>query len=233
MVLTLSRCLDHVQHALHGRNPSAQVAPLEIVNTAGKHVCSTFGWGFLERPPADLNLVSGQSYVTLPTDVGAVLDIQSQNTASAFKFLGTGTLSKLQTYGVNDTVTYGMIVNDTTGRPRLEVWPVPNANETAALRLYYRAGWTDLTDDDTDTVPFPSFMDALILQVIRAFALGWEEDESLDARLEQIEQGRIFMAACEADQGMQNDFGKLEGGCVGPRPTRRATNWSPWGVDDP
>lgn len=232
MALTLSRCYAHIQHALHGRNPSAQIAPLEIVNVAGKHVCNMLDWAWLERPATDLDFVAGQSYVTLPSDFGKVIDIRTQAITSAFQMVSLADFNERSTYDIASTLdTYGAIVYS-SGVARLEVFPEPTSSATAALRLFYKGAWVD-ADDDTDdlTTQFPPFMEPLFLEAVRAFAVGWEED-GLDVMLERLMRGRAFADAAQADQGVQGEYGRITGGSVRAR-RGYGTNCSPWQVDEP
>lgn len=232
MALTLIRCFAHIQHALYGRNPSSQLSELEILNASGKHTCNMFDWAWLERPAADLDLVAGQSYVTLPTDFGKVIDIRAQSITSAFSMISLSSLNERKTYDLSGTTdVYGAIAYS-GGVARLEIWPDPTSNESDALRLFYRGAWVDANQDTEDLDDqFPPFMEPLFLEVLRAFAEGWESN-ALAEMLERVHMGRAFSAAASADQGVQSEFGRITGGSVCQRRSY-GTNSSPWGVDDP
>lgn len=97
--------------------------------------------------------------------------------------------------------------------PILEIGPGSGSNITGAFRLFYRARWLTLRADST-TVDVPEFSEALLLQLVRAFARGYvrEDQGSLDARLAEIHSGPIFQAAKRSDGNVQPNMGKLRGG---------------------
>lgn len=97
--------------------------------------------------------------------------------------------------------------------PVLEIGPGAGSNVTGALRLFYRSRWTRLTADST-TVDVPEFVEALLTQIVRAFARGYtrEDEASLDVRLAEIQAGPVFMVAKRSDGNIQPSFGKLTGG---------------------
>lgn len=104
--------------------------------------------------------------------------------------------------------------------PILEIAPGSGSNVTGAFRLFYRSRWLTLRADST-SVDVPEFMEALTLQLVRAFARGYvrEDAGSLDARLAEIHAGPIFQAAKRSDGNVQPILGKLRGG--GPMIWRR------------
>jgi hypothetical protein len=97
--------------------------------------------------------------------------------------------------------------------PILEIAPGAGANETGAFRLFYRSRWAHMTADDTQ-IDVPTFVEALFVQIVRAFARGYEREDagSLDARLTEIERGPVFRSAKRSDGNIQPNFGKLRGG---------------------
>jgi hypothetical protein len=113
-------------------------------------------------------------------------------------------------YRVDTTVTTGNIV-----RPVLELWPDPATTETRKFTIFYQAGWTEV-DDDADILVMPTYVEALYLQIVRAFAKSYEEDEkaSLDQRLAEIQMGPMFADAATQDGAMQPTLGPIERGAV-------------------
>ena len=97
--------------------------------------------------------------------------------------------------------------------PRLEIYPAPGANATGAIRIFYRSDWTDLTSD-SELLRVPAYVETLFLQVLRAFARGYEEEDqgSLTARLLEIGSGPLFSTAVVRDGEIQPDYGPLKGG---------------------
>lgn len=99
--------------------------------------------------------------------------------------------------------------------PRLEVYPTPTAALSGALTLFYRAGWTDLSDD-VDAVSVPPWIEALYLQVLAAFARGLEEEDEapLSTRLLEVRAGALFEAAVRDDADLEPSLGSILGGAV-------------------
>lgn len=99
--------------------------------------------------------------------------------------------------------------------PRLELYMASSANSTAAITVHYRAGW-DALDSDADLAPIPDYAEALYLQVARATALGYEEEDvaSMDQRLAVITEGPIFASCLMRDGAVQTNLGEMRGGAV-------------------
>jgi hypothetical protein len=121
---------------------------------------------------------------------------------------------------VSEGFHYGAIVHAQTSAtaggaptPRLEIWPAPNANETGTLTMMYRAGWKTISND-TDLISIPVWIEPLYIQLLRAFARGYEEEDAaaLDQRLVSITAGVMFAAAVDRDGMVQPHYGRLRGG---------------------
>ena len=99
--------------------------------------------------------------------------------------------------------------------PRLEIWPAPSANENAAVQIVYRRGWASVSNS-TEVLAIPSWIEPLYTEIVRAYALGWEESDvaTLDQRLAVIAQGPIYAAAIERDSSVQPDLGPLINGAA-------------------
>ena len=91
---------------------------------------------------------------------------------------------------------------------RLEIWPQPSANETAAITIMYRAGWKRITKD-THRLRLPVYCESLYIQFLRAFARGYEEEDefTVSQRLTEIMSGPLFGAAVDRDASIQSDYG--------------------------
>jgi hypothetical protein len=117
------------------------------------------------------------------------------------------------------------VLNTTQGPPtaRLDIWPSPDANELGALKMFYRARWRPHTLDDT-LVGIPQFCDSLMVALVRAFAAGYEEQDTanVDQRLfalvgnarAGIPPGALMMAAIKQDMRVQNAYGPLRNGAA-------------------
>lgn len=99
--------------------------------------------------------------------------------------------------------------------PILELWPVPGSNDFDALTIFYRAGWTAVTDDAA-MLEIPSWFEALFLETCRAFALGWVEydNASLSTRLLDVKRGPLYTSAVAMDGRVQPEYGAIRGGMV-------------------
>jgi hypothetical protein len=95
---------------------------------------------------------------------------------------------------------------------RLALWPTPAEDVHGAGFLSYRRRWT-VIPAETATIEIPSWMDMLYLEVVRAVARGWhEEDEaSIIERLAPIWRSQEFQNATERDAGQQRSFGPMRG----------------------
>ena len=122
---------------------------------------------------------------------------------------------------------YGAILNaldtDTSSSQnpvqRLEIWPEPLSNETGSLTMIYRASWKHVTTD-AEKLRVPSWCHAMYLQILRAFARGYEEEDdgSLSARLMDVAQGPLFIAAVDRDSDSQPHYGALQNGAAQTAP---------------
>ena len=103
----------------------------------------------------------------------------------------------------------------------LEIWPSPSANETAAITIYYRAGWPfDLFTlnpaPDSVGLRIPRYLEALFIQIVRAFAQGYEDTDVsvLDQRLTALLDGALFHTAVQRDGGVQPHYGIIQNGAT-------------------
>lgn len=241
MTLTLERAIRHVKHAL-GRDTDPDLNPVEIVNVAGQHLVSMFEWSWLERPAVELDLVASQNYVDLPLDFGKAISVQVNSQISKFTWTPLSdilrkrasdlSVSGLQYWG---GIEYSSPTSSAAPTPRLALWPTPASSVTDGLLLYYRAKWPGVTNDSY-LVPVPDFIEPLMLELIRAFAIGWEESESASVgeMVARVEAGPIALAAMTNDQGTQWDFGRVEGGAAASfMDSTRGANLSPWNLSIP
>jgi len=239
--LTLERALRHVKHAL-GRDPDPDLNPIEIVNMAGQHLAGMFEWSWLERPAVELDLVASQTYVDLPLDFGKAISVQVNSIVSKFTWTTLGSILRNRATNLNvsglqywGAIEYSAPTSSVAPAPRLAIWPTPSSNVTDGLLLYYRAKWPGVTNDSY-LVPVPDFVEPLMLELIRAFAIGWEESDtgSVGELVARVETGPIALAAMTNDQGTQWDFGKVENGAAA-RFSDMSSNdgLSPWSLSIP
>ena len=102
--------------------------------------------------------------------------------------------------------------------PRLELYPVPDANLVGGLTISYRRNWYSVSTDAV-TIRVPSYVEGPFIQVLRAFAKGYEEDDtaSIDMRVAEIVSGPLFMGAVARDALSQPNYGRMRGGITQSR----------------
>jgi hypothetical protein len=225
MVFTVAQGVAHIRHALHGDPNEDLGGSLMILNHAGLHLVNMCTWKFLERAPVTIGTVQDQAYVDLPSDFGEIIAIDStEGLVSTIKLTTFQHLLEMRTNQVNlaNFNYFGAIVwnADTStegGAPtvRVEIWPTPNVTDSDEFTLFYRAGWINLTED-TQYVEIPSYVEPLYIQLVRAHALGYEEEHnaSMMQRLDAIYASTIYRNAMDQDQRVQNSYGPLMGGAA-------------------
>jgi hypothetical protein len=219
MAITVLEAERYVHHALMGV-VHPDISLRDIVNRAGSLFVGLHPWQWLRRRSAQLDLVQGQTYLTLPSDFqtltaiewtnGLVNDFQPASLRSILSLRHQSRVPQNPTYydfswlaPANGQMTQV-----------LELSIVPGQSETGAVSIFYDATWAPKYEDSDHLViaPVPG-MEVLYLEVLRAVARGWEEDDdaSMTARIAEIKAGPIFMAAARAD-GRTMPPMTLEGG---------------------
>jgi len=99
--------------------------------------------------------------------------------------------------------------------PRLDLHP-GQLDGTEQFVIIYRAGWST-PEDDGAPLPLPKsgWLNALFLEVLKAYAHVQEDDESLGAlgkRLDAIKATSLFSDALARDQSMQPHIGAVGNG---------------------
>jgi len=190
-----------------------------------------------------LNLVSGQSYVTLPTDFGRIVEVRTPSINSAVRIVSLKELARLRQDSITPTglVTYAALAyaaGSTTSAPspRLEIYPAPSSTETGGLLLFYRAGWANVATD-TQFVQVPGFCEGAFLSAVKAYAMGWENygGRTLSDRLIECMGSEEMVSAMGMDQSQQSDYGVLytTDGAIGRQYSDRTATSTPWLVDTP
>lgn len=160
--------------------------------------------------------------IDLPDDLRDIISIQGTDSIRRITLTTLDEVSRArENTGSNTSGWYGAVsYAGSPPSPILEIGPGSTSNETGALRLFYRSRWLTLRSDSS-TIDVPEFMEALLVQIARAFARGYvrEDGGSLDARLAEIHAGPIFRSAKNSDGNVQPFYGTLQGG--GPEIWRR------------
>ena len=208
MTLLAGEALDIVRHALGGEVHSA-ITGLRVLNETGRWLYSARPWVFLRGAMESLSFTSGQDYIDLPEDFGAIVAVDRADgfhsslsmvtpetllelrtttpVAAAFKFWGCVTWDHADIEG-SASVSGGYTVTPTTAAearakkrptPRLEVYPQPSATNTGALLLMYTRGWRQVLED-TDTIFVPEWLEGVYLRAARIWAQGYDKVSGYD-----------------------------------------------------
>ena len=100
---------------------------------------------------------------------------------------------------------FGGVIDKYIGDALMAVWGAHTAHE-----------------DDGERIPVPEFMESTFIQVLRAYAKGYEDDAdnqaTMSQRLMDVATGPVFQAAVDVDGRIQPDYGPLRGGAVQSMP---------------
>lgn len=238
MALTLTKLRARIVHRLGG-SVASQLDQDELVNEAGRQLVLMHSWNFLTRPPVSMDMVQGQSYIAFPTDFGEMVALKwNADILSGFTLSTAGEVAEYRAYGglVEPGAYFGVVVqptqaNSTTAIPvaRLEIVPTPAAAVTDALKLWYRAAWTEITFSTGGEIPnIPSYCDSLLTEILMAICQGYEESDSgtLSDRLMAIQQGPLFANAVRYDARKQDDYGHVGWGAAASGRSGDPITWS-------
>jgi len=212
-----------------GAEFDARIDLLRVINEAGDYLCSMHEWPWLRRPSVLLDFVAEQPYIELPADFHDILSIQSVfDTLRNVRRVGREAIDRLRGAAVDPPFDYYVALEyppqtDTASRPpkpRLNLYPVPEADEPGVLRLAYEAGWTRL-DDLTDVPNIPSDCDALLIELIRAHARFYAgQAATLSEAVEPVERGTMLRRLKERYGAIDRRRGHIRGGVVPERQNR-------------
>ena len=228
MTLNYKQLREHVQLSVGG-DPSTVGGGTEtvndriaqIVNYAGEHLFSR-GWRFRERTSAGLTIETAEntgSYVDLPADCGEIISAEPSNSwSSSLSFVDPATFQRISTAGIEPELSYIVTlvfaVESGALKPRLDIYPAAPVSTTATFNVRYRANWTTLTaaeldgTDTTNLANLPAYVEALLLEYIRAFAEGGE-DGTTHQRLAMVDTGILLDRALRKDGTFAPDYGQL------------------------
>lgn len=221
MALSLAQLLDDVNHVL-GKDADALVDATQVVNEAGRLLFQLHAWQWRNRPVADLDLVADQAYVALPADFGFG-EVDDLNMSDALSFgIAPSTLSEIEYMRSQQLASPAMYFwalaypsqTSTTaapGQPRIELHPTPSSSEADAIKLTYRAGWVELSDN-ASVANVPVSMEHLLRRIVRAYAVAYHTGDY--AALDSIEASPEFKRLKKADGGTQRNLGKPMGGML-------------------
>lgn len=165
-----------------------------------------------------------RSRVPLPPIVAQVIDAEPTDSSTyGLTFLTSESINQYRT-AIGQNITnywYASVVqapHDLAGGNvglAVELWPAPSATIANGLTLFVRKGW-DHPQTDTTKLKVPEWIEPLFLQVLRAYALGFEADEidTVDVRIERLRNSRMFMEMTRRDGSVQPYTGLIRGGHV-------------------
>jgi len=231
VTLTVENCEKHLFHTLGGPLPPG-LPVVEVINDTGQWLVASRPWKWLQRASTTMSLVDGQSYLTLPTDLQTILAIEMTNSlTNSMHLTSFDELMRLRTSSISTSFGYwGAVVYPTQtspaavpAGPRLDIYPTPSANETGAVTIFYRAGWTSvMAGSDQTRLNLPDWMEPTFKQALRAFGRGYEmeDDVSMSKRLADIVAGPIYQDAATRDGLVQLNYGEIQGGAAQGRYTQ-------------
>jgi hypothetical protein len=228
------QAIEHVEHTLDGKS----VRPtLEILNKAGEYLVGMRPWKWLQGATASVDFVASQSYADLPSGLLRIIAADmADGFVSRLEPVSLQTLLELRVANLGtQSVYYWALSHHQAGSgggaptPRMELWPTPTSNETGAITVFYVSGWATI-DDENDQLSIPRWIEGLYIQVLRAYARGWEMEDlgSLEDRLSVVRGSTLFRQAADIDQTFQGTVGVIRNGAVQSLYGRRRGSW--WDV---
>ena len=240
MPITLKELVDQGIEFTLGGELGAEISSATLVNRAGRALFRMHQWNFREQSSKSIPLVTGQDHVILPADFGTMVAIHMTDNLN-----GTVRLVTPREMGMHRATSviassshyWACVVSGgpMNQRWRLELYPTPTSEDT--LQVWYRNKWLTLENDD-DVANCPDFVVDLLIELIAAYAIGYQERGkhlSLSAVLKEIRAGEIFRAASVEDGMTQTELGPIVGGAVEPRGISGIMGgWAPYNtVTDP
>lgn len=168
-------------------------------------------------------------YVAMPSDFSQLLHAQATNTQSyGFQLTTPEHLTNLRNTGISVASYhyYGALVQPTDmSVARLEIYPTPTATLRNILTIVYKTKWDTLgTTSNT-----PSYADAALVEYVRAFAIGYAENDfsGATAKLAGVMQGTIYQAAVTTDGQQQAHYGPVRNGAISMVRRQSGVNFRP------
>lgn len=166
----------------------------------------------------------------LPSDFGGIKDISSTNSlVNDIEMVPHEQILALRTNQVEVTSSwsYRAAVTYVGSPPRPVIDLYPDLVEAAVdlFQIFYKKGWSRLSQG-SNVVDIPDFCNGLYLQIVRSFALGYEDEDqgNLDQRLMLVMNGPLFTAAKQFDRMVQPSYGHMRGGAVARSSKRHGPN---------
>lgn len=172
------------------------------------------------------------SHVGLPDDVGRIIKIYGTDSLTRQAFASStieltrfDTLNFAQTgFTVGYAFEWAQLTPTSEAVPTIRVYPEPAALEFDALTAIYLRQWPAINSEDS-VLPLPStgYMDALLIEYVRAYAISLDERVDLLTLLGAVEAGPIYKNAAKHDAS-----GQVFLGAARNRFIRRAGSTAPY-----
>lgn len=216
MALTLANYKAHAKHALGGEPAvivsSAEATKQQIVNDAGRILMGLAPWRWAESTPTTVTVTAGSDNAALPADFAELASSASGSSTYRVTLTQFDDLLRLRAAGgANDPANdyWFSIVQPLPGAPtsvmpppRVELYPVAGQGNVA-IRVLYRRGWAELTND-THYPSMPPDFEPLLIALVRAVARGYEEDQ-LEALVAAVVSSPICQGLIDRDARMRPD----------------------------
>lgn len=223
MALTLGKLRMHAHLALGGLPSTASASSdvtatteaetaaervASIINEAGRHLFSR-RWGFRQRVAVEVEYTADQEYAALPDDAGGIEAIRLPGNVGGgtVRLVSPDELAGMRLAQAQITAAFPMVA--TIARPvtdaddaypdrRLELYPTPS--DDGSIYLWYLSRWlpVEAADDDSKPIHVPHYAESVLIALVRAVALGYEDD-GMEARCAAVEAGPSWRAAVATD----------------------------------
>lgn len=214
-MLTLGALKSHVEHALGG-TPASQLSAVDIVNQAGRQFFN-YHWNFRTKGPREITTTANQSYVELPGNLGHLIHAYMKDgLTDSIRLTTLEEVVKVRNSSISTGANYLAAitwpeVDIDTEAPRMELAPIPTSEDV--ITVSYMAVWEELSEEDAPA-KVPPYAESALIQMVRAFALGYEE-ENMSQRIMETVAGPIFEQAFLSDGLVQNNYGPIQNGVFG------------------
>lgn len=176
-MFTLLQLQNAALHACGRSTIKAGNSTLIMVNMAIDEIATSHPWIWRYKSTT-LDYVISQSYIALPSDFEALRYLRGglnlHNSVIPTSLDRIYILRQTPNISANLSVFYAVVSTPQSGvttQPpyRLEIFPTPAANQTAALQLDYLRNVPDLANG-TDVADMPDQLSAVLLMMVRGYA---------------------------------------------------------------
>ena len=153
----------------------------------------------------------------MPTDFGEMISANmTDGLVKSIHFTTMDDLVERRTTAIGQSQEYFAVIlhptsestNGGSKAPRIELHPTPTSSDNIVVAC--RSDWSELTSDD-DYAFVPPYVESVLISLVRAFALGYEED-GMEVRVAEVQNGPLFQRLLEKDGIIQPDYGPLRNG---------------------